>query len=83
MDVAQVLGELAERRLCIRIEGDRILILKGQLPPWLVDELRRNRRDVIETLSVVFDGNIPKVVDCSPPDRVFRSGLRGSDSLNK
>ena len=71
MDVAEVLGELAERRVCIRIVGDQILVPKGQLPPWLVDELRRNRRDVIETLSVVFDGNIPRVVDCSPPEPEF------------
>jgi len=83
MDVTEVLGELAERRLFIRIEGDRILVPQRQLPPWLIDEIRRNRRDVIETLSVVFDGNIPTVVDCSPPGRVFHSGLRGSDSLNK
>jgi hypothetical protein len=68
MDVAEVLGELAERRLCIRIEGDRILVPKGQLPPWLVDELRRNKRDVIETMNAIFDGNIPEVIDCSPPE---------------
>lgn len=68
MDVAEVLAQLAERQVCIRIDGDRVLVPKGQLPAELVDELRRNKRDVIETLNVIFDGKIPKLVDCSPPE---------------
>ena len=71
MDVAEVLAQLAERRVSIRIEGDRVLVPKGQLPAELVDELRRNKRDVIETMNAIFDGNIPEVIDCSPPEPEF------------
>lgn len=71
LSVTEVFEELAKQRVCIRIEGDRIFVPKGRLPGWLVDGVRQNRQGVIEALNATFDGKIPRIVDCSPPEPEF------------